>query len=312
VPSGVRNKYYDLTEEAKKRGWLFSWSRHQDPNFTAADDEEQKAFYGGENSPDYQHMVLGIHGKRRYATFDFDHYQQCVNSSVHCPVIKITAEELKADVKHVQRRLVFPCKLPFEGEKYLGCDIGWTTAPSEFVGYVYDGKYMANYFRVHVEGLKTNEQRDLITALDARHHFSGIGIDRNGIGLGVEHELQALNSRLAFIVQGFFWGENLVVAINRETSEEDKRESKTFATFLIEEGMRNKTIVLPDDNVREEQYIDMTHEVRPNGYIVYSATKDHIVDADRVAHLVKHMIKIKAQENVTDLGVRVTPFSLRI
>lgn len=311
VPNGVRNKYYEQTEEAKKREYLFSWPRHLDPCFTAEDDEEQKRLCGGENSADYQHLVLGIHGRQRYSTFDYDHFQQCVNASVHCPVISVTGEDLKAGAKDFWARINFPYKLPFQGEKYLGCDIGYTTDPSEYVGYVFDGKYMASYFRIHSQGLKTNEQRDVITALDARHHFMGIGVDRNGIGLGVEHELQALSSRLAFIVLGFFWGESLVVGINKETNAEDKREAKSFATFLIEEGMRNGLIVFANDPAREESYINMTHEVRPNGYIVYSKDKDHIVDADRCAHLVKHMIKLKQQGDQVDLGAPIRAFSLR-
>ena len=152
--------------------------------------------------------------------------------------------------------------------------------------------------------MKTNEQRDIITILDDRHKFTGIGIDRGGIGLGVEHELQALNSRFAFIVKGFHWGENLVVAIKQDNTE-DKREAKLFSTFLIEEALRTKTIMFPRDLVREEQYINMTHEVRPNGYVVYSDTKDHIVDADRNALLVKHMIKFTQGSDEVDLGVRI-------
>lgn len=301
VPNGVHNKYYDITQDKKYK--LFSWSRLLDKTLTEDDLKDLKNFYGGEHSPDYQHYILGIHGKRRFATFDYDHYQQCV-SNLHCPVIKITAEEYKQDPKRCKARLNFPYKLPFQGEKYLGGDIGYSNDPTELVGYVWDGKHFANYFRIHLEGLKTNEQRDIITILDDRHKFTGIGIDRGGIGLGVEHELQALNSRFAFIVKGFHWGENLVVAIKQDNTE-DKREAKLFSTFLIEEALRTKTIMFPRDLVREEQYINMTHEVRPNGYVVYSDTKDHIVDADRNALLVKHMIKFTQGSDEVDLGVRI-------
>ena len=85
VPNGVRNKYYSYTEDSSYK--LFSWSRLLDKSLSVGEIEELKRDYGGEGSPDYQHLVLGLHGRRRIASFDYDDYQLCVNKSLHCPVM---------------------------------------------------------------------------------------------------------------------------------------------------------------------------------------------------------------------------------
>ena len=302
VPNGVRNKFYDLTEDPDYK--LFSWSRLMDKSVTPKEIEELKRFYGGEASPDYQHMVLGIHGKRRFSTFDFEDYQACVKA-YRCPNLILTAEMKKdAGPGWREKLLSFPINPFFKGEYGMGCDIGFTTDPTEIVGYVFDGKMYQNIYRIRLINFKLNEQREAIEFLDSRYPNTWIGLDRAGIGLGLEHELKAASLKMAQTVNGFYWGSNVMVG---ETADykEDIRESRSFATFLIEENMRNRTIIFPVNEDREAQYVNMTHESKRN-MIVYSESENHLVDADRCALLASYLTRLQKGDEI-DIGVNLQP-----
>lgn len=305
VPNGVRNKYYDITEDKDYK--LFSWNRENCPGVTEKDIKEWTKDYGGKTSADYLHLVKGEHGTRRFATFDIEDYNSCVNKSMKV----IDTQILKSDLRShsIKSMLVNLRDLrpPFEGQYVLGCDVGWTTDPTEIVLYVDDGKTMANFLRVHLEGLKMDEQKDVILFIDKLFPLNVIGIDRGGIGLGLEHMLQATDNRLNQITKGFHWGQNVTVGIKPDNTL-DEREAKSFSAYLIECAMKNRTLMFPDIKDREDEYINMTHEVRKQtGQIVYSGIKDHIISADMTAILARYLARNNILATSADIGVLIKP-----
>lgn len=71
VPDGRRERsvcyYADQLDEKYSRHRI---PAHKNPRYTKEDDERNIAQYGGVNSDDYKHLVLGEHGDPFYAVFD--------------------------------------------------------------------------------------------------------------------------------------------------------------------------------------------------------------------------------------------------
>ena len=308
VPNGVRNRYYEFTHDSSIK--LFSWNREKNPGTTEADIKEWMKIYGGKASADYIHFVIGEDGSQRYATFDIDNYLACVISEATFVEATLTKEDLKErSVKQLLNPLLRQAKPMFEGAYVLGADVGFTTDPTEITLWCDDGKFFQNFLRIKLEGWKLNEQREAIVYIDSIFPLSTLGIDRAGIGLGLQHDLQSIDERWNYITQGFHWGQNITVGVKPDMSE-DVREAKTFAVHLIENAMSSKTVVLPFCKDREDQYINLTHEVRKQtGQIVYSEHNDHIVSSDMCAYLANYLQKIKLVGDEPDIGVILRPIS---
>jgi hypothetical protein len=283
------------------------WPSYLNPDFTEEKRQELIRLYGGENSEGYVHRVLGEHGSPARAAFDFDQYLLCVDRT-------LTFQDVRIDSRDVQKfnleeMLPEPARA-FSGlDIYMGCDLGYTRDPTELVLYADDGRVLINFARVHMEGVDYHTQQRAIQLLDTRFSFRGIGVDNGGNGMAVCHNLRALGDRWASIVHGYDFGSRILVGYNA-AGEEDRRPAKRFMTQLIEQRLREKTVVfsvLPD---RDEQYVSHTYRVGPTGQIVYEKGGDHIIDADRCALLRQYLEHVPVEPTAPeDPGIRFEPFN---
>jgi hypothetical protein len=217
--------------------------------------------------------------------------------------VTLKKEDLKTQsVKQLLCNYLRTAKPLFEGAYTMGVDVGFTTDPTEITLYVDDGKFLQNFMKIRLLGWKLNQQKEAIIYIDSIFPLTSLGIDRAGIGLGLEHELQAIDTRWSYITQGFHWGQNVTVGIKEDNSE-DIRESKTFAIHLIENAMHDRTVVFPECKDREDEYINLTHEVRKQtGQIVYSENNDHIIASDLCAFLANYLQKVILLNETVDVG----------
>ena len=305
VPNGLRGTYYRMTRMPEYA--QFRWPSHLNPDFTEKKRQELIKLYGGEDSEGYIHRVLGEHGSPARAAFNYDDYLLCVDPSVEFQDARIT----KQDIRKFDLEAMLPVPDPARSrlDIYMGCDLGYTRDPTELVLYADDGHSMLNFARVRMEGVDYHTQQRAIEILTNRFSFRGIGIDNGSNGMAVCHNLLALGERWASIVHGYDFGSRILVGYNA-FDEEDRRPAKRFMTQLIEQRMRERTIVFPELTERDEQYVSHTYRLGPTGQIIYEKGNDHIVDADRCAMLRRYVEHVPVEPTTPeDPGVRFEPFN---
>ena len=304
VPNGLRGTYYRMTQTADYA--QFRWQSYLNPDFTEEKRQELVTLYGGEDSEGYIHRVLGEHGSPARAAFNFDDYLLCVDESLDFQNVRITRHDLQTF--RLEEMLPAPSRSLAGFDIYMGCDLGYTRDPSELVLYYDDGKTMVNFARVHMDGVDYHTQQRAIEILDSRFSFRGIGIDNGNNGMAVCHNLFSLGDRWTVIVQGYDFGSRILVGYTT-LQQEDRRPAKLFMTQLIDQRMRDRTIVFPKLAERDEQYVAHTYRVGPNGQIIYEKGNDHIIDADRCALLRQYLEHVPTEPTgLEDPGIRFEPF----
>ena len=305
VPNGLRGTYYRMTRMPEYA--QFRWPSHLNPEFTEEKRRELIKLYGGEDSEGYIHRVLGEHGAPARAAFNFDDYLVCVNKSLKFQDVRITRHDLeKFDLEEM-----LPARdASLAGlDIYMGCDLGYTRDPTELVLYSDDGRIMTNFARIHMEGVDYHTQQRTIEILDKRFSFRGIGIDKGNNGMAVCHNLLALGERWTTVVHGYDFGSRIIVGYDA-LGQEDRRHAKRFMTQLIEERMRERTLVFPKLTERDEQYVSHTYRIGPSGQIIYEKGNDHIIDADRCALLCRYLAHTPTEPlTPEDPGIRFEPFN---
>lgn len=270
VPNGRRNDFYHMAKDRYSEH--YNWPSSLNPGYTPEKDAELARLYGGRNTPGYIHRVLGQHGTPAHAVFSIEDYLACVDSALSSNEIHLTEED------------------PFEmspaspGIYYLGCDLGFSRDPSEFVIYRVDEPYLINTLRLSLTGVNYARQQDILIALDRAHAFRAIGIDAGHSGRAVSHHIMSLGPEWCDRIHTFDFG----AMIDLEpfpNGAPNRRRTKEFMTELIARRMAEHTLRFPGSPEREAQYAGHSYTVGPAGQILYEKGNDHIIDADRCALL---------------------------
>lgn len=292
VPNGKRDTFYRMTSEGDAE--QYNWASTLNPEFDVAKDLELVRLYGGRNSPGYIHRVLGQHGAPAYGVFDMDAYGACVDEGAEACVVRL----LEGD------DFVVPGSV-LDGEYFLGCDLGFSRDPSEFVVYRAEGPYWISVLRVHLDGVNYARQEDVLVELDAAYDFVGIGIDCGNSGRAVAHRLMQRGEGWCEKVRAYEFGSSVDLAPLPDGRVE-RRRIKEFMTELLQQRLTEGTMVLPRCPEREHQYASHTYSVGDSGRVVYEKGNDHIIDADRCAVL-RWYEETQLEDGVA-LGVKAVGF----
>lgn len=276
VPNGLRNTFYRMTflPDAEQ----YHWPSYLNPDFTPEKDAELVLLYGGRDSPGYIHRVLGLHGEPMNAVFNLDDYLLCIDES-------LPANEIRLKGSMTQWDLPEP---PQKGMYYLGCDLGFSHDPSEFIVYKNEPPYFICVLRMHLENVNYAQQQAVIQELDNHYHFCKIGIDCGNSGRAVAHQLMAIGRDWEHRVCAFEFG-GMIETGQLSNGMVQKRRTKEWMTELLQRRLAEHTIIFPKSAEREQQYANHTYLLNAQGQYVYSKGNDHIIDADRCALLAWYM-----------------------
>ncbi|MCZ7586507.1 MAG: terminase family protein [Deltaproteobacteria bacterium] len=292
TPNGLRDTtYYRLTQSKKWK--VFRWPSWINPTWTTEREAELVEFYGGKDTPGWQHEVAGEHGKPSFGAFDLDALHACRKDVPDYRLVNITSDEMEGceDEAAVRERFDMLLNLsPRAGTHWLGIDTGYTSDPTELVVFKEDETGLTMILRVHGEQVPYPWLSELIRTLDIYFEFAGIGLDNGGNGLAVAQELTSLDKfkdrHFLGRLMGFDFGGNTIVSWD-EAGKPVKKRTKEHMTALINAAMRRRQIVFPrDDRQIEEQFATQTYTMN-DGRVTYSKGRDHVIDAVRCALLVK-------------------------
>jgi len=298
-PNGLRDTtYYRITKE-KKRWKLFHWPSSHNPNWTEDREQELLDFYGGRDTPGFQHEVLGEHGRPSYGAFNHEQFKLCQKVYDGYRAVSISGEELSDcdSEDEVRDRLdLLMCLAPEDGLFWVGADTGYTNDPSEVTVWKEDEiGTMRLVFRLHTAQVHYPALAEVIAIIDRYYNPRGIGIDNGGNGLSVVQDLKNLDKfrgqDFENKVRGFDFGGATVIGYDDDTKPVRKR-TKEYMTALINRALAKRKAIFPIDDIDiENEFTTHTYTLQ-NGRVVYSKGNDHIVDSTRCAFLRREVEKL--------------------
>jgi len=292
TPNGLRDTtYYRITQSRQwHRFHLPSWKA---PDWTPEREQELMDFYGGKDTPGWQHEVAGEHGKPTYGAFNTIQVIQTLKKVPAYRKVTITGDALKdcRDEKETRDRLEQLLNLAGgHGVYWLGGDLGYTSDPTELLLFEEDDREdsLTLILRIHAEHVAYPVISEVIGLVDRVYNPVGLGVDRGGNGMSVVQELTTLDKfhdcHFTGRLVGYDFGSSIAVGED-EAGKTLKKRAKEHMTALINEALNDRLLVLPkQDHDVEDQLCTQTYHLTDRG-VVYSKGNDHIVDAMRCALL---------------------------
>jgi hypothetical protein len=292
TPNGLRDTtYYRITQS--KEWKQFRWPSWVAPDWSEEREKDLVEFYGGKDTPGWQHEVAGEHGKPAYGAFNTVQVIRSLDDIEGYRKVAIFGADLEAcaDEQAIRDRLEQMLNLAGgQGVYWLGGDLGYTSDPTELLLFEEDleSGRMTLLLRVHAENIPYPVITEVIALIDRVYTCAGIGVDRGGNGMSVVQELLGLDKyrdlHLAGRLLGYDFGSTLAVGEDAAGNPVKKR-IKEHMTALINESLNSRRLVLPkQDHQVEDQLCTQTYVLSERG-VVYSKGNDHIVDALRCAVL---------------------------
>lgn len=271
VPTGVREKnvLYHVDQE-NANYTKHRVSAYDNPRNTPEDLERAIEQYGGEDTEDFVHYVLGQHGKPVFALFDRNLFQ--IESY---PVAKLEIDGIKVGgFGEVATRLeTFPRIIEENMGVIMGIDLGYTEPTAIIIMYVTNKGGIKFHGRIKLAKVLYPIQEKIIDFLDTKFNPMIIGIDRGQAGIPVtqtllEHQdyIHKEYSKRLYPIDFSSWTSLGVSA----DGEEIKVKTKSFVTSVLQEYSNNHKIIYsftdPDMIIELER---MTYTKSPTGEIIY-------------------------------------------
>jgi len=292
TPNGLRDTtYYRITQS--KEWTLFHWPSWVAPDWSPEREAELLEFYGGRDTPGWQHEVAGEHGRPTYGAFNTVQVIRTLADITEYRKVSISGDALKdcRDEHEIRDRLEQVLNLAGgHGMYWLGGDLGYTSDPTELLLFEEDDETgrLTLVLRVHAEQVAYPVITEVIALIDRLYSPIGLGVDRGGNGMSVVQELIGLDKyrdlHLVGRLVGYDFGSSIAVGED-DAGKPVKKRVKEHMTALINEALNARRLVLPkQDHAVEDQLCTQTYLLTDRG-VVYSKGNDHIVDAMRCALL---------------------------
>lgn len=288
VPTGLREKNVlytadqDNTEYSKHR-----ISAYDNPRVTEKDIENFKQQFGGEDSEDFIHYVLGEHGKPVFALFD-----RALFEIGNYPVLKLDIDGIRLDDAEVFTKIqMFPEIGIRNYGVFFGIDLGYTEPTAINIMYLDDRDNIRFYGRIKLSKVAYPLQEKIIDALDTKFKPFIVGIDRGNAGV---HVIQTLTTSKDYLHKNYEkrvfpvdFSSSVVIGVDTDGTE-NKIKTKVFTVSVLQEYSNNHRIIYSSTDPEMITELErMTYTKNPNGEIVYrsmterggSRGEDHFTSA---------------------------------
>jgi hypothetical protein len=270
VPTGLREKnvLYHVDQVAE------IYSKHRitafdNPRNTPEDLENFKDQYGGDDTEDYIHYVLGQHGQPVFALFDRNLFL-----IKEYPVLRLEIDGIKDTQTEIFTKLeTFP---PIKEKNYgilFGIDLGYTEPTAINIMYLDDEEKLKFHGRIKLTKVSYPIQEKILDLLARKYKPFIVGMDEGQTGKSVRQHLleepqynNALYKEIFMPIDFSSW----TVMGTDQDGEEVKMKTKPFTVSLLQDYTNNHRIVFshtdPDMIIELER---MTYTKNPNGEISY-------------------------------------------
>ena len=301
VPTGLRENNVLFHADWENSSYTkHRISAYENPRF--GQDEEQKALedYGGKETDDYIHLVLGQHGKPIFSLFDRGQFE-IKSYPVH--KLEINGLEFKENIaEYITRIAVFP-GLDRVAKVIFGIDLGYTEPTAIIILYFDSYGRLYEHGRIKLSKVSYPIQERIIDRLDDKFHPTLIGIDRGSGGSGI-HVIQSLTESVDYLHKEYKkrvipvdFSSNIVLGMDSD-GEEIKSKTKPFAVSVLQDYTNNHKLIFSSTDIELISELErMTYSKTPTGDIVYKtltpkggkAGEDHFTQALLCASLANYL-----------------------
>lgn len=244
VPTGLREK--NVLWAVDQENPIFTKHRVsalQNPRVTEDDKVRALEQYGGEDSEDYLHYFLGLHGKPVYSLFD-----RSLFAVETYPVYKLEIDGLKVEniQEYFQKMASIPGVPDKDANVIIGVDLGYTEPTAIIVLYFDRHDRIKFHARIRLSKVSYPLQEKIIDYLDTKFEPRLIGVDKGSSGISVIQTLMEHNDYMhknfkerLFPIDFSSWT-TLGVDTN---GEEIKIKTKPFTVSVLQEYSNSHRIV---------------------------------------------------------------------
>lgn len=302
VPTGMREK--NVLFFADQKDVKFTKHRisaHQNPRYTEGDEERNIKQFGGTESEDYIHMVLGQHGTPAYMLFDRSRMRIETYTTFKG---SLYGSKIKKDLGYLTRFYGSLPQLPKSANKVmLGIDLGYTDPTVVLV--LYQTKSTPAWrilARLTFRQVPYPTQETIIDRIDSTYHPGLLGIDEGSSGKAVAQHLMEdpkyRHKNLKERIVPIQFRSMVVIGVN-EDGEEAKVRAKQFGMQLLQTKVNNHEFIFSaHDETLISELERTTYHRTPTGEFVFKTVtprgglrhgEDHNVAALLCATLAQYL-----------------------
>lgn len=276
VPTGLRegNVLYHADQENS------NYTKHRvsafdNPRFNNEQVQKAKDQYGGEDTDDFIHYVLGLHGKPVFSIFDRNLFR-----IEPYPVIKLDINGLSGEgFDEISAKIsAFPTITAKNFGIILGIDLGYTEPTAITINYIDHNDKIKFHGRIKLTKVSYPVQEKLIDLLDTKFDPMIIGMDEGSAGKSVRQHLvedieyahKNYKDRLTVID----FSTSLIIGITAD-GEEIKSKTKPYTVSVLQEYTNNHKLVFSSTDLEMVSELEkMTYSKSVNGDISYKTLTD--------------------------------------
>lgn len=217
-------------------------SAYENPRFSEEDEKQAIIRYGGKESEDFAHYVLGEHGNPVFSMFS---RENMLIEQYPIFTAKYKGKDFMGDPHFINQILSSMPPLPnFYEQVIFGVDLGYVEPTEIHILYQTKGRW---YFHSRIELGQVDYplQEKLLDLLDSKFNPSLIGIDEGGVGKNfVQHLLlddAYINKTYANRLLPIKFGGTVVIGLD-ENGEEIKVKTKQVGMQRLQSATNNKEI----------------------------------------------------------------------
>lgn len=268
VPTGLReNCVLYMADEGNDEFSHHRTSAHENPRYTEDDEVKNIKQYGGIDSEDYIHLVLGRHGSPTFAVFD----RRLMEIDTY-PTYRLSLSGIDYSYSEIISRLALIPALPPHDLIIMGIDLGYTEPTSIMILYEKNG-IIKEHARINFYKVAYPTQEKLIDYLDTKFgRPEVIGIDTgNEKGL-VQHLLEDetyLHKNYIKRLIPVMFGSWISLGENIE-GEEIKTKVKPHSVTLLQQFTNSHRIIYSSTDIELVTELErMTYTKTPIGEVIY-------------------------------------------
>ena len=274
VPTGLRenNVLFHCDQENS------SYTKHrvsafENPRFTELDRQHAVEQYGGEDSEDFTHFVLGKHGRPVYALFD-----RSMMEIGNYPVYKLTMNGtvFQDNInEYVSRIATFPGLANKSHRAIIGVDLGYTEPTAIWILDLDDYGRIKFHGKIRLDKVSYPIQEKLIDLLDSKFEPALIGVDKGAGGQGISL-IQHLTDDRDYLHKDY---KKKITPVDFSTytsmgfnndGEELKSKTKPFAISILQDYVNNHKVIFSSTDTEMISELErMTYTKNPSGDIAY-------------------------------------------
>jgi hypothetical protein len=187
VPDGRREKSVCYEADQVNSDFVkHRVSALDNPRFSEEDHRKAIEQYGGKDSDDYIHFVLGQHGKPVFALFD-----RALMEVQDYPVYKLLLDGVNLSeniADYIEKIKLFP-NLDRNSRCIMGVDLGYTEPTAIIIEYLDRNDCIKFHGRIQLNKVSYPIQERLIDLLDTKFEPLIIGVDEGSAGKSVRQHL---------------------------------------------------------------------------------------------------------------------------